>query len=354
MRIREKIQEVLWKKMDEQTTNEWRFLYEAANEFRSIEPWKWMYDSQLFGVQNPETGEIRYCCIMGTLGEHYALAAYTANGLEAYLMLQYGEYIPPIDHPHIQECLSASFEERKMLGKEDFEVIKKLGLKYRRSNAWPLFRNYTQGYVPWHLNGEDVRELTHILIKAKEIALRIKEDPELLEEGEKDVLVITWEKEGDSGKWVDKWMDYPPYKEKKMRLKADQQLVKKLKDKARRIPLDWEIDFFYAPQGVREGRERPYYPTLLTCIDHESGIVLDTKFGETIEDAPKLVLDLLKTLEKRKILPKTIAVRREDAYDLLEDYAKELDIELLLVEMLPATEEMQEGMIDALTGHFKS
>ena len=74
------------------SSQEWQALFEAAGEFYKLRPWEWMEDSELFGVLNPETGEIGYCCVMGNLGELLALGVYLgSDGLETYLMMQSGE-----------------------------------------------------------------------------------------------------------------------------------------------------------------------------------------------------------------------------------------------------------------------
>ncbi|MGA9347192.1 MAG: hypothetical protein WBW48_00105 [Anaerolineae bacterium] len=134
------------------TTADWQALYQAALEFKEIEAWTWMYDSDVFGVQNPVSGEIGYCCIMGALGEMFALAVYLGSeGLESYMRIASE---PPLDPSEafeellLQKCLMASFANREELAKEDYQVIKRLGLKFRGRIAWPLFRSYRPAYHP--------------------------------------------------------------------------------------------------------------------------------------------------------------------------------------------------------------
>ncbi|MDW7730417.1 MAG: hypothetical protein SCJ94_10515 [Bacillota bacterium] len=63
---------------------EWSALYDAAIRFKAMQCWEWMFEDEIFGVRNPETGEIAYVSIMGTLGQVYALYAYRgAEGLQS-------------------------------------------------------------------------------------------------------------------------------------------------------------------------------------------------------------------------------------------------------------------------------
>lgn len=48
--------------------NEWRRLHEAAIQVKEIAPWEFMEETDVFGVQNPETGELGFVSVMGLLG----------------------------------------------------------------------------------------------------------------------------------------------------------------------------------------------------------------------------------------------------------------------------------------------
>lgn len=102
----------------EPTNEEWLKLYDAASKFKAIEAWDWMYDDYIFGVQNPEDGEIGYCSVLGTFGEIFGLIVYMGqDGLESYLTIMSNpEDIN--DHLYIQDCISATFEDRKFIWKD--------------------------------------------------------------------------------------------------------------------------------------------------------------------------------------------------------------------------------------------
>lgn len=39
------------------TLAEWSSLYQAAMRIKEIAPWQWMEETDIFGVQDPETGK---------------------------------------------------------------------------------------------------------------------------------------------------------------------------------------------------------------------------------------------------------------------------------------------------------
>ena len=199
--------------------SDWRNLYNAAIEFKKTGCWEWMLDSDVFGVQNPVTGEIGYCCIMGYLGAHLALAVYQGtDGLETYLKMQRGK-LPEneIELLMLQKCLMASFEDREILSEKDREIISELGLKFRGRQQWPLFRSYRPGYHPWYLTRDEAEYLTLSLQQAEEVALRFKEDRDILKPSKKShYLVRVPGKKGDRLEWEDKWLKPEPRGESKI------------------------------------------------------------------------------------------------------------------------------------------
>ncbi len=327
---------------------EWKNLYDAALEFKRIRCWDWMWDSDIFGVQNPESGEIGYCCVMGRLGQHYALAVYLGTeGLEGYLKIQSGEISPDdIDALHVQKCLMVSFEDRKFLREPDFRVIKELKLKFRGRKSWPLFRSYRPGYLPWYLTKDEARYLTVALQQAIVVALRFKEDKDMLvPPKENQYLVRVSEKEGRGLKWKDEWLEPLPLEKEVVAEPIDEARLERIGKTVPRGRGIWEVDFFYFPGGVKEG-ERPYYPCTLLLVDRGSGFVLNAHLAKPSKYSSEFMDKFLSTIENIQHLPKEVLAKKEEVFKLLEPITSRLGIKLRKVERLISLEEVRAGMFE--------
>ncbi len=333
---------------------EWRDLYDSAIEFREINCWDWMDDSNLFGVQNPVDGEIAYCCVMGALGEVYGLNGYLGlDGLDSYFRLLSSEerVIDQIEAFFYQKSIAVTFENRNQLDREDREVIKRLGLSIRGEKRMPLFRSYRPGYFPWFLTKEEAMFLNIILRQAKEVALNFKETWHLLNPPfEGCCLVRIPEKKDGDIIWHDRWLKLPPPKRLELKtIPLDEIRLMKIKKTYPKKTGIWEVDFFYTYTPVKEGEERPYYPIIFLYVDNKSGLIIKGDLSSHSDYQSNFQKSFLNLIEDIKLLPKELMVKREEVYRLLEPIASYLGIRLVKVRSLLALEEVQMAMFETFS-----
>jgi len=326
---------------------EWKALYQAAKEFGEIKPWKWMTETDIFGVQNPLTGEVGYCCVMGELGEVLAMSVYPGTGgLQGYMNIMEGhvEEDDP-DMMFAQDCLMVSFEDRDDLEKEDMALIKKTGLKFSGKKAWPLFRRYEPGFFPSPVAGEDVKYLTAVLQQAKGVCLRLKEDKNLLIHPEENVYMVRVPDSG-SNKWVDAWMPPAPLQKTDAPAPLDELRIQKIKKIAKHSPVTWEVDFFFAPTPI--AGERPYFPYAIMIAGSGTGLIHDVYLSDASTYTSAFPDRFLSCLEKTATIPSRILARKDGTVSLLRPITQKLGIKLEKASKLPAIDDAR----IAMTKHF--
>jgi hypothetical protein len=329
--------------------DDWKPLYDVMLEFRKLECWEWMYDSDVFGIQNPANGEIGYCSVMGNLGEFLALAVYIGTeGLETYIRVRDGEIgAGDIELLTCQKCIMASFEDRNALTDKDRGIIKELGLKFRGHNEWSLFRDYTPGYYPWYLTKEQIPYLTMALQQTIEVAIRFKKDRDILVSPDKDNFLVRVPKKTKSGlQWKDEWLKPEPFEgTQNLVPKIEESSLKEIKANVKRNNMLWEIDVFLAPMPISEkGGERPYYPYMTLLVDGNMGVPLD--FGLTAPwNYKEQFVDKFVNSIIRFGIPSEVMVRSREVYELLEIIVKQLDIKLTAMKELPKMDKVQDFVL---------
>jgi len=327
------------------TMSDWKALYQAALDFKEIQPWTWMYDSDVFGVQDPVSGEIGYCCVMGAAGEMFALAVYLGTeGLDSYMRIASGPPSNPSEAIEIalqQKCLMVSFADRGELSDADHQVIKDLGLKFRGRNAWPLFRSYRPAYFPWHLTADEAQFLTLALQQAKEVCLRFEKDPGLFDPPEEGLWFVRVPEKTEKGlTWKDAWLEPAPPEEEVASAPVDELRLTRLKKAAPLKRAVWEMDVFLTPSPVQERRDqRPFYPYLMMAVDHASGFILGSELAHPETHRAELLDRFLALGERLKMLPAEIWVKRDEVFDLLDPVTSRLGVELYLVDELEMLDE---------------
>jgi hypothetical protein len=64
---------------------EFKILCKLARYIQQQTPWEFMEEKDVFGVQDPDTGDLGFVSVMGALGEYTAIAVY--RGVEAVICM---------------------------------------------------------------------------------------------------------------------------------------------------------------------------------------------------------------------------------------------------------------------------
>lgn len=330
------------------TSEEWRRLYEEAIRLKELAPWEWMTETDIFGVQNPETDALGFVSVMGMLGEHYAVSLYLGSeGLYAFQDLEEAESLfSPESLLEIPQ-LQVSFEDRDELQEQDRKTIKALGLKFRGQNAWPLFRSYRPGLFPWFLEAEEARFLTYALQQLQDVARRFREDPALLEPAsDESYLVRVAHRQDGTLVWEDRSVEVPPPEPAPISIYLDVQTLESLKGMPSSQQVV-EMDFFMLPVPIQEDKtRRPFFPYMLLAVDAQGGMILG---NEMLQPEPSreamwgsIPMQVAQQLAPLGRVPKKIAVGSELLFQLLEPLAESLGFQLTQSDDLPRLDAVKE------------
>jgi hypothetical protein len=342
------------------TPEEWGRLYAAARRVKEMAPWEWMMEDEVFGVRNPEREEIGFVSVMGAAGQHFAVALYQgSDAIYDFLALsEEGSDGQPdrIGAERLLEIpqLQASFEDRGRLQKEDRDIIKKLDLKFRGANSWPMFRNYAPGMFPWFLTSSEARFLTTALEQLLDVAPRVRDDEDILfGEGDDDFLVRVPRAEKARLVWADKIVRIPePEKKEATPSPLDPQSLESLK-KLPEVTNVLEIELTMLPTPVREKKERPFFPYMLMLAEAQSGMILGNDMLQPLPslDAMRaeLPVKVAEHLLRLGVKPLKINVRTETTAKSLAPMAEELGIRIKLSPKLPAIDAALNFFMERMT-----
>ncbi len=330
---------------------------EISAEFLQARCWEWMNDTNIFGVQNPDNGEVGYCCVMGNAGELFGLGVYLGTmGLLSYEMVATGVLKPgDIEVLSYQRCLMVDFEDRSALKPYDLELIKRSGLKFRGRKNWPRFTSYRPGYVPWKPTAEQARFLTIAIQQALSVALRFKADKALLDSPDPgEVFFVRVPAKGSGGPtWTDQWLEPAAAEVEDYALDSlEEARLQRIGKGVTSRPGAWEIDIFLVPMLIGERTERedpPCYGRVLLCVDHDSPFILDSHVATPADGLASFRSRFIQLLETHLTVPENILVRKREVFDLLRPVAEKLGFGLSLTRSLPELDHAQ----DALMGLFE-
>ena len=321
----------------EATLEEWRELYEAAIKIKEMKPWEKLWDMDLITIIPDKKFEPIICSIMGKGGDFYGVGAYIGiDAIHDFFLMAESLEMPPDQLIRYQKCIMYNLGDREDLTKEEYDVIKKLGLKFRGKSNWIYFRVFDPIYVPFMPDKKEVLQMTEIL-KQLYFALEALNNGFNVDFEKGKTLLRRFDKESNS--WVHQEMSVlMPEAEYQVPVLDDEVLIKRLRtQKSNKAILD--LDIAHLNSSINDKKyDKPL--AMRTCIlsDRKSGMVLSQHVMAQEDDE----VDVLFTMVINYILeigiPKTICVRDEYMYSIIEDLCQRVGIDLKISQQLPAVD----------------
>ena len=339
--------------LTEPSLADWKRLYELAAEVKNLAPWRWMQEDDLFAIQNPDTGENGFVSVMGSGGEHFAVGIYL--GTEALMGFWMMHQMPTFDMEMFLAFrqLQLSFEDREIVEEEDRAVMKKLGLKFRGRNAWPLFRSFQPGYLPWLIDATEARFLIYALEQTLQVTPRVKDNPDLLVTADNETyfgrVACT---EAGQPVWSDEAIVVHAPERSSLELPMNEALLEVVAAKPQRRGFTLELDTIGLEMIVGDDEGRPYMPTMLLGVDAKSGMVLIHEFlnpaGGPLEMLGSIPATLVEQMAAWDNRPATIHVAEGPLADLVDLLSEALGWKVRLKEELKMLDAAAEALTDWL------
>lgn len=339
----------------------WQSLMSLALQFKALQPWTWMAETDVFGFRHPKTGAIYYSSIKGNEAEIIGITVHEGTkGLDMLLHMHAEGADPSFETMMEQSFLLFILENKEDLSEEDEALYKMLGVTFKGKNAFPVFNDYSPGLAPWLIQTEAQAEiLYYALEQAIEVAQIAQKKPEYLvdlsEEGvdePKFLVRIPEAKGGDEYAWSETWVVPEDYEdEDENPIEVDAQFLKsKLSDIPMQKGTNWFFDLSYIPLPVQDVEGvRPFFPFLLLVIDEQSGMALGNEIYQLGQPEKKLQKDLARICEENDIRPEKIVIASESVRPYIEPFQEFLGSEIVVDEDIEEyLDEIKEGMFEEM------
>jgi hypothetical protein len=331
----------------------WSLLYAAADRFRELAPWQWMLDEEVFGVEDPATGEIAWCCVLGAAGELEGLVAYRGDsGFDLWRRM----HEPWFRRDEVlfgQDALSLAFVDREDVSGVERARIRDLGLRYRGHGAWPQVESHAFGRLPRPADDAEAKRLLDCIHQALEIAVGLRRDSAHVAPDGAGRLLVRRRLGGPGSLWAESRIA-PPKPIVRAVPAVDRVRVERLRQRLPKLECTWEYDLRAAPVKIAEPGAEPYVPACFLVVDTQRRVPVHFDLERPGDLMALMQEQFLRALESIAVLPARVRVDRAWIEDCLRPLVEGLGIRLERVAELFAMEEVEKELFRFLEAQERS
>lgn len=334
--------------LGEKERENWLKLYEIAEKINEIEPWKELWDTDLFVyVENEDIKNSLYFCTMGKGGVHKSIAVYKGEQIDGYLEMLNSQ-IDGVMSINYQECLKVCYLSKEETIDENQNLIKELGLKY--TDTWTSFEKFESGYGFGQISDDDVVSMIKALENYYEMFVKYKQEKLKIDFEKSKGLIRKYNtKTGIVNDVVERII----FVGKKFDIiELNDKDLKDLKN-SKKSNMELEIEFLnHLPIFINDCKDdngRYTYPLFFAIAEKNSQFILDMNLTKKDDNFEKYMQDSLNRLikfMKNYGIPKKIYVRDIKTLSALKDLTEKLNIDITLSSSLPALDYAYEMILN--------
>lgn len=303
----------------------WRELYAAARAFNELQPWKQMTDDLLFGVMDPVSRRMGYCCVLGAVRQVFALALYRgAEGYDCYRKMRgIGSAADFEDVMAENDCLMADFVDYEEVWKEDKAMMRVAGERFSGPNMFPVFRSTRPGRIPWHINRVEALVLAAALRRAGAVYKDCAAGT--LDLASRPGSILCFDSEEAAGRWEPE--PAPPGKDIGP-VAVDSAAAMSIRTLPVRPGTIWEVDAAGTSSIVKD-EEGPYFAKLALVVDRPTRFIFELNLFPPGDSATERTAGALTAaIQKTGFRPGKVVVRSQDLLVALRPLAAAFDVPL--------------------------
>lgn len=326
----------------------WSLVYHLATRIASLDPWNHYEEDYCFACQIKGTQDLLFFSFIGeSLGQcGIAMYANEAAYTRARIMLkQKNKKHEPLFA--LQDATIALWGDREDVSKENYALLKELGINCRGRGAWLHFEQYEVGYVPRALSTAELDLMTDGM---RNLIMMVRAH---LEKGmemrfEEGYIMIRVYNEQDELYYNMSVKRGPLPKRLRVTVTLqDNDMLKRLRAQPNN-GATWEVDWSYLPFPCEE-KGRLIYPRLILIVDSSTGMILNQTTISPTDDAPQALYSLIFQTIDGFGKPSAIAAHGEETEALLNAYCEKTGILFHRRTALPQINTTRKGMLKHLS-----
>lgn len=328
----------------------WMHLYDVVQEIGAMNPWEDFTAADRFACMWKDQSKTVLFSFIGASAQTRGIACYI--GEEDYMrarirLTMKNEKREPAFM--LQNALICLWSNREDVSKENYALIKELGLKFRGKGAWLSFERYEIGFAPVPLTESDVE----LLITAFEnlyMMLRAVYERGLDPEFDKGKTLLRWYEPKD-----DLFYTYPVEVDFPKEIGPRPVVIVQENDWMREVrtmksaEYSVEIDWSYAGVLYEDELGRETFPKMLLAVERKKGLILFNMMLPPSRSQPDVLFGMLDHLIEQHGKPTEIVVCDEDIKGILADICKKIGIKMTVKKRLSALNKVRNDLLDQIS-----